>query len=123
MFTSQYPARHRVLRNGHKLRAAVPTLAGLLSEQGFDTAGVVAMGFLATLKNGFGSFDKKKKQPYRPADEVVDRALSWASDRDPSRRFFLWVHFYDVHNSGSGSASPSRTSPVCRRIRRPGSTN
>lgn len=33
----------------------------------------------------------------RPAGEVVDAALAWLDERDPTRPFFLWAHFYDPH--------------------------
>ena len=33
----------------------------------------------------------------RPANEVVDDAVSWFERLDRDERFFVWVHFYDPH--------------------------
>lgn len=106
MFTSQYPARHRVNRNGVRLRPAVPTLAGMLRESGFDTAGFVSIGFLATVAQGFETAPKRRRQGYKPANVMVDTALEWLAARSEKRRFFLWVHFFDVHNSRRDAAMP-----------------
>lgn len=106
MFTSQYPARHRVIRNGIKLRSAVPTLAGMLSDTGFDTAAFVSIGFLSTVTHGFERVPARRRERYKPADVMVDSALEWLDKRPRDRRFFLWVHFFDVHNSRVDSKMP-----------------
>lgn len=99
MLTSQYPARHRVLRNGVKLRPAVPTLAGMLGDAGFDTAAFVSIGFLATVTHGFDTAPKRRREGAKPANVMVDTALEWFGARPEGQRRFLWVHFFDVHNT------------------------
>jgi len=106
MFTSQYPARHRVIRNGIKLRPSVPTLAGKLQEQGFDTAAFVSIGFLATVAQGFETVQSRRREGYKPADVMVKNALEWFRESRHDRRFFLWVHFFDAHNARLESAMP-----------------
>ncbi len=107
IFTSQYPARHRVLRNGVKLRPVVPTLAGMLTDQGFDTAAFVSIGFLATVTNGFEIAPSRRRQGYKRASVMVDNALEWFRSRTAEKeRFFLWVHFFDVHNTRPEATMP-----------------
>ena len=106
MFTAQYPARHRVIRNGIKLRPAVPTLAGMLGDEGFDTAAFVSIGFLATVTHGFATAPSRQRQSYKPAVVMVDEALEWFRDSRRDGRFFLWVHFFDVHSNRSDSVIP-----------------
>ena len=108
IFTSQYPARHRVVRNGVRLEPTVPNMAGLLGTAGFDTAAFVAMGFLEGVTAGFDTVEARRGLPYKPAEVVVDTALGWISVRPVDGRFFLWVHLYDVHNSDGDPAVPEK---------------
>ncbi len=41
--------------------------------------------------------DKPERHAERPAREVADAALSWLGNRDRSKPFFVWCHFYDPH--------------------------
>lgn len=106
MLTSQYPMRHKVLRNGVKLRPAVPTLAGILAEQGFDTAAFVSIGFLSTVAQSFETAPNRRRESYKRANVMVDSALDWFGTRSPGQPFFLWVHFFDVHDSSRDEEMP-----------------
>jgi arylsulfatase A-like enzyme len=103
MFTSLYPAQHRLLQNGLRLRDNFLTLAELVSARGFATAGFVStqVHFAASnLQQGFATLDEPRLrggQHYRDADRTVDAARKWLSDLDAGSRFLLFVHLYDVH--------------------------
>jgi hypothetical protein len=50
--------------------------------------------------NGFQTVSAKR----RSAGEVTRDAIAWLGARDPSRPFFLWVHYYNVHEWYLGTA-------------------
>lgn len=108
LLTSLHPEQHQVLVNGERLDARIPTLAGLLSERGFDTAGFVSVRFLEGLAAGFGRLEAQfpGKRSYRPAGETVELALAWLEAREARRRFALWVHVYDPHEHGPAVKVP-----------------
>ena len=109
IFTSTYPAHHRVLVNGAALAEGIPTLAGLLAGGGFETAACLSVRFITGLTGGFGSVDgpESKQVAHRPADETVDAAIRWLDGRRAQRRFLLWVHLYDVHQTGERHTPPA----------------
>lgn len=101
LFTSQYPARHGVLVNGANLRAEIPSMASLLSGAGFETAAFLSVDFLRSVTHGFSSVDARlpARQRYRRAEGTVDAALAWLGETERSRRRFVWIHLYDVHQT------------------------
>ena len=106
LLTGLYPPHHNVRDNGDPpLDRSHPTLAEVLHGYGLRTAAFVATDVLAAdrgLARGFDvyrdPFSAHSDAPTnrRPANEVIDEALGWLSDRDDSR-FFVWVHLYDAH--------------------------
>jgi arylsulfatase A-like enzyme len=98
------------------LDADVASMAQLFRAHGHATAGFVGVGFLASLSHGFDTFDAEMppKMRYRPAADVVARALAWLRQRDPRQPFFLWVHLYDVHEHGPQVVVPE---PHLQRMR------
>jgi arylsulfatase A-like enzyme len=108
ILTSLYPEQHQLLVNGQELPAAVPTLAELARQGGFETAAFVSVRFLSGLGRGFETFDADvpERQVFRVAGDTVDRAVSWLRARDRGRRFVLWVHVYDPHEHSPGTALP-----------------
>jgi choline-sulfatase len=111
ILTGTYPQVHKVRdMGGFVLDDKVPTLATILRQAGFDTAAFVGSAVLSHhygLNRGFVTYgdDMKagldqKKLPGVVAElrgEVVTRrALDWL-EKSSSRRFFLWVHYYDPH--------------------------
>ena len=95
LFTSLYPAQHRVLRNGERLHESLPTLAQLFQEEGYETAAFTTVRFLEGLDNGFDHFHNEDR--VHPAKTIFGRATEWIRSRDPTERHFLWIHLYDVH--------------------------
>ncbi len=119
LFTSQYPMRHGVIKNGLILDDHFTTLAERLQDNGYKTAAVVS-SYVLDQKFGYGQgfefYDddldrESSKTPVRswegqdvehgfdrPGDEVTRRGLAWlASNRDDSRGFFLFLHYFDAH--------------------------
>jgi choline-sulfatase len=102
LFTSLYPLSLGYLDNFQRLNETAPTLAEILSQNGYDTAGVVSSTPLNTrsgLARGFQSFDDDftdgGKDKLRAKDTTA-RAARWL--RRPSEKpFFLWVHYFDPH--------------------------
>jgi len=118
-FTSLYPIAHHVLKNGLNLSDEHVTLAEILQTHGFQTAGVVSSFVLHSkfgYAQGFEFYDDTFEQEEstltvesweglkvegsfdRRADYTTERAIGWLKeDRDPTRPFFLFVHYFDPH--------------------------
>lgn len=109
MFTGLYPQDHGVRYNlMYTLGPEARTLAEILNEAGFATAGFPATFILAEkfgLDQGFDTYAKPprrgdegvshRKAVMRPAEEGVDLVLDWLAE--PRDRAFVWLHFYDPH--------------------------
>ena len=112
IFTSFYPSQHGVLRNGRLLQEGLPTLASILHEAGFDTAGVTSVRFLKGISAGFDTFlAPHLGRGYRDADRTIDVAIDWLGTRTERRPFLLWVHLYDVHHSDPSAATKPALAP------------
>lgn len=107
LMTGKYPAHHGVRSNGGgTLDDVEVTLAERLVDAGYATAASVG-AYVTTRRWGFGQgfdayFDDIPESDNfwhaeRTADGVVDDALRWLSEVDPTRPRFLWVHLYDPH--------------------------
>ncbi len=114
MFTSRYPAEHKLtnklvevetatttyVRTVHMqtLAPGIPTLAEILKESGYQTAAFTGD---AGVKGEYGyraGFDEYYDAvPFGGLTGSVPRALAWLKERDRSKPFFLFVHGYDVH--------------------------
>jgi choline-sulfatase len=112
MLTGQYPSIHQIRDvGGFVLDESIPTLAGLLSQRGYQTAALVAASVLHRrfgLDRGFDVYNDHmtsdpdvERLPGVVAevrgDTITARALEWLEGRDRRRNFFLWVHYYDPH--------------------------
>jgi len=110
ILTGTYPLFHGVRDNGGFL---VPpeliTLAEIFKNKGYETAAFVAAYVLDSkwgLNQGFDYyFDKFDLSRFhkislgsvqRPANEVMDEALSWLEEKKEGK-FFVWIHLYDPH--------------------------
>jgi Flp pilus assembly protein TadD len=109
MLSGLLPPHHGLRNNGAgSFPSDKPTLASLLSGQGFRTGAFVGAFVLDRrfgLSRGFEVYDDEIErapgetvvlEAERPGREVMDRALAWLGKEDP-RPFFLWVHLYDAH--------------------------
>jgi arylsulfatase A-like enzyme/Flp pilus assembly protein TadD len=112
IMTGLQPPGHGLRVNGKsRLAPSIPTLAEILSAQGYQTGAFVAAFVLHRqfgLDRGFDVYDDDlagaRKQPveehlsvYRPGDRVVDAALGWLESTRTDAPFFAWVHLYDPH--------------------------
>jgi arylsulfatase A-like enzyme/Flp pilus assembly protein TadD len=110
LLTGTQPIFHGVRDNGGFLvPPELTTMAELFKARGYDTAAFVAAYVLDSkwgLDRGFDyyfdQFDLSRYEKIslamvqRPADEVLDEALTWI-DKKKNERFFAWIHLYDPH--------------------------
>ncbi|MEW6745627.1 MAG: sulfatase-like hydrolase/transferase [Planctomycetota bacterium] len=108
LLTGTLPPRHGIRDNGvASLSERATTLAERLREAGWTTGAFIGSYVLdATfrLDQGFDLYDDVPDRQLvsggyfeeRPANEVVDAALTWMAtvSEEP---FFLWVHLFDPH--------------------------
>lgn len=109
MFTGKYPIAHSVRDNGiYVLGEREITLAEKMKEMDFHTFSVIASFVLLAkfgLNQGFDFYDDslnshKMYNNYSseiPAPVVYNKFLQWF-EKNHSKRFFGWVHFYDPHD-------------------------
>jgi arylsulfatase A-like enzyme len=100
MLTSRYPREHGVLNNATALSPSELSLAEILGEKGYRTAGFMGVQLLnrgSGASQGFDTFDAPSETKERRADTVVLRALQWLDGLDADERFLLWVHLFDPH--------------------------
>lgn len=110
ILTGQLPMRHGVRNNGtFRLEDDALTLAEVLRDSGYSTAGFVAAFVLDArfgIAQGFDLYTDFGEQEagvvgtpslkiQRRADEVVGEAVAWLQTRQGP--FFGWVHLYDPH--------------------------
>jgi arylsulfatase A-like enzyme/Flp pilus assembly protein TadD len=109
LLTGQYPPSHGVRHNAiFVLADEAETVAERFQAAGFATGAVIGAAVLGPefgLAQGFDHYDSALPEQRatsagffeRPAQAVTDAALAWLQEIDG--RYFLWVHYYDVHAS------------------------
>jgi arylsulfatase A-like enzyme len=120
VFTSLYPTQHRAGFLKSTLGTDFPTLASILSDNGYSTGAVVntaALNPAFGIDRGFAHYDVAPMSAGRVADGTTRDALEWVDGR-ADRSFFLFVHYYDPHLSYSPPApydtlfDPDYTGPI-----------
>jgi len=108
LLTALYPEQHGVLVNGFTLPESLWSFASLARSRGAEPAGFVSVSFLEGLGGGFAVWDSQVPEGnlFRTADLTVDSVADWLEGRESRRPFFLWVHFYDVHEHKAETAIP-----------------
>jgi arylsulfatase len=103
IFTGLAPSAHRANRVKTSLPDAATTLAELLQQEGYRTAGVVSHQVLSA-ENGFAQGferyfdDEALGHRHVSTDGVTTRALELLSELSAnSEPFFLFVHYFDPH--------------------------
>ncbi len=102
LFTGLYPRHHGAKSEHAALAAPVRTLAQVLREAGFDTAGFVNSHYLTDrygLERGFEEFRYATEFTQQHGSSPIgDWAIGWLREerREP---FFLFLHFYDTHSA------------------------
>jgi choline-sulfatase len=112
ILTGLYPPGHGVRENvGYTLDDSIPTLAEVLSEGGWNTAGFVS-AFVLDRRWGIGRgfdhyFDDFDLAEFdtpnlgsvqRSGDVTIGEAVRWIDGRPQDAPFFLWLHLYDPHD-------------------------
>jgi arylsulfatase A-like enzyme len=108
LFTGLYPTAHQTVRPLDKLGDSYLTLAELLAEHGYQTAGAVSGPYLRRAHNlhqGFELYDDSLSGETHVGahDDVTNPELLAAlkrflrEERDPRRPFFLFGYFWDPH--------------------------
>jgi len=111
IMTGLYPPGHGVRENvGYVLDESHPTLAGVLRDGGWATAGFVSAfvldskwGIARGFDHYFDDFDLSEFDTaslgsvQRDGAETVAAAVKWLDGRPADRPFFLWLHLYDPH--------------------------
>ena len=112
ILSGTYPQYNHVSDLGAVLGKDVPFLSAILRSGGYHTAAFVGSSILDPrtaapgFDRGFQVYDAhfhkrargedRYKSIERRADEVVQRALAWASQT--TGPFLLWIHVYDAHD-------------------------
>ncbi len=110
--TGLYPPGHGVRENvGYTLDDNVTTLAELLSDGGWATAGFVSAfvldsrwGIAQGFDHYFDDFDLSAMESpnlssvQRSGDVTIAEAVRWLDERPADAPFFLWLHLYDPHD-------------------------
>jgi arylsulfatase A-like enzyme len=112
MLTGLYPNQHGLIDNGKAINPDIPTLASLLKEKGYDTAGFVgyhALNEESGLDKGFQSFefipiaghDHDEKDPEDDFEgfEAVKKWLTSKVQGEKKSPFFVWMHVQNIHGS------------------------
>ena len=118
LMTGTYPPFHGVRDNSaFVVRDDVTTLAEVLAARGYETAAFVGAFVLDSrfhLDQGFETYDDQVGRDWsrdeletraalafgfseRKANLVTLAALRWMEQRDATRPFFLWLHYFDAH--------------------------
>jgi len=112
ILTGLYPPGHGVRENvGYTLDPSIPTLAEVLSDGGWSTAGFVSAFVLDGrwgIDQGFDHyFDDFNLADFETANlssvqrsggVTVVEAVRWLDGRPQDAPFFLWLHLYDPHD-------------------------
>lgn len=107
MLTGRDVLGHGVISESDRLSPAVPTLAGRLKNAGLATAAIVSTPVLSArfgFNHGFDSYDDHTIPAPNAFDAVKDEpaptveklATAWLREH-AQERFFLFLHFWDVH--------------------------
>jgi arylsulfatase A-like enzyme len=109
LFTGKYPHRHGTPRNGFMVHQANVTLAELLREQGFVTAGFAGSFALSgrfEIAQGFEHYDESFErmrgddgalQNERSAAAVTDAVIGFLDRNGIPDHLFLFAHYFDPH--------------------------
>jgi arylsulfatase A-like enzyme len=103
MFTGRYPRDHGATDFHWAVDAALPTLAGILRREGYDTRAYVSHVILKPqygLADGFKSYDYSVLNVGHPHDVATAEQLTNKVIGDLSsieKPFFIWVHYFDPH--------------------------
>jgi len=103
ILTGRYPLEHGAVQLHLGMRRDLPTLAGILSREGYETRGYVSHVLLDRrygFDRGFDAFDASILAMGNPERGSTSREMSdltiegIAGAKEP---FFVWAHYFDPH--------------------------
>jgi arylsulfatase A-like enzyme len=102
LLTGKYPRNHRLISHERRLPLGIETVAGKLTQLGFDTRAVVNSHNLSDrfgLDYGFGKLKYVEESVARvsPSTWVTDQAIAWIGE-PRELPLFLFMHYYDAHS-------------------------
>lgn len=103
MFTGRHPRDHGATDFHWSVDAKLPSLAGILRREGYDTRAYVSHVILKPeygLADGFKSYDYSVLDVGHPHDVATAEQLTNKVIGDLSsveKPFFIWVHYFDPH--------------------------
>lgn len=106
LMTGLYPHHHGVRKLAARLNEQNVTLAEMLREKGYYTAGFISsfvmVGRLSGMGQGFDLYNDtlqavRKSSFQRVAEDTVNEVLKWLQIRPKDKPFFLFLHFIDPH--------------------------
>ena len=102
ILTSLYPSSHGRIRKFDALPEEARTIAEVLSDAGYRSAGIVDGGLMASgfgMEQGFESYDDEAGGLRKIGPKMLDWLRSHLADEEKrDQPFFLLVHTYDVHS-------------------------
>lgn len=121
-FTGTYPSEHRVVNkysayagthsvvaNLGALSPQLTTLASVLKKNGYATGGFTGDAGVNGMFGFSAGFDvySDSVPPFSGFERSIPAALDWVKDAK-GRKFFLFLHGYDVHGQHAPSGGPDR---------------
>lgn len=103
ILTGHYPSEHGATDFHWSLEVSMPTLAGILRQNGYDTYGFVSHVMLTPtygMGEGFSHFDFSVLNVGDPHEVTTAQQLTELAHtgmRDAKAPYFLWVHYFDPH--------------------------
>lgn len=99
MITGTYPVYHQVMGAHDSLHRSLHTWAEVMGERGYRTAAFQSNPWLMPRFGFAQGFDEYHYQSYEKtgADIETENVLEWLR-KNSRRRFFLYVHYMDVHS-------------------------
>jgi arylsulfatase A-like enzyme len=102
LMTGLAPPMHGVEEDTHALSPSILTMAEVLQENGYATAGFTSHIYVSE-KYGFArGFDVFETEQDQPAESVTSSVIGWLSSSpwyrsEPRRPFFAFAHYFDPH--------------------------
>ena len=101
VLTGQYPERHQSVSFADRLPSSAVTLPGLLTREGFTTAGFSGNAVVSStfgLDSGYQEFQLARDLPGYTGhgDSVLGSFLGWLEE-NAEERFLAYVHFREPH--------------------------
>lgn len=111
LFTGTYPAKNRITRFNHVIPEEATLVSEVLEDAGFRTVGIWRNGWIAAnfgFDQGWSFYGKPNADPRDPrdnpstlklggTDETVTRTAAQFLRSVGDERFFLYLHYMDVH--------------------------